>query len=461
MLSIGLFGVCRTGRTPPFHESRQRLDFQRMIDDKTSFFPHRPQAPVRVGLVGVTGYGSAYFEALTRLVELGRVAWGAVTIINPDETEEQIKFFEERSVPIFGDYLEMLDKGKGLIDWVCIPTGIGWHTRMVVESLARGYEVTVEKPLAPTLQDVAKIQEAERRAGIGISVGFQYAYQKETWDIKERLLSGEIGAVRRIDCLALWSRSRSYYSRNKWSGRLHDGESWILDSPLHNALCHLVNLILFWSGEELGKEADIVGMRAETYRAKPIESYDTVRSVATMDSGIEAAVVLSHSAHQRFDPEIRITGDRGEIVWRFIGDYEVEADGERALYPKLDQIAVRDHMFDNILDRMEGKSARICTSDLGKGTVKWVNTVHDTAEIQEIPQAFRRTICDESGEVFDTVADLEYFALRSFHERKSFRELGAPWAVEPSAADVAGYEAFLGALCPDPLQLEAARGVAK
>ncbi|MDQ8183658.1 Gfo/Idh/MocA family oxidoreductase [Pelagicoccus sp. SDUM812005] len=432
-----------------------------MTNSKTSPFSQRPHAPVRVGLVGVTGYGSAYFEALTRLVDLGRVAWGAVTIINPKDTVEQIAFFQERNVPIFGDYLEMLEEGQELIDWVCIPTGIGWHTQMVVESLARGYQVTVEKPLAPTLQDVATIQAAEKRSGIGISVGFQYAYQQETWDIKERLLSGEIGKVERIDCLALWPRMRSYYARNKWSGRLHDGRSWILDSPLHNALCHLINLILFWSGKERGKEADIVRLQAEAYRSKPIESYDTVRSVATMDSGIEAAVVLSHSTCQRYDPEIRIRGEKGEIFWRFIGDYEVEVDGVRRSYPKLDQISVRDHMFDNVLDRIEGKSARICTSDLARGTVKWVNTVHDTAEIQEIPPAYRKAVCDEAGEVVDTVCDLEYFALRSFYERKSFQELGAPWAVEPSVADTSDYEAFLGRFCADAQRGKAARKLAK
>lgn len=432
-----------------------------MIDDNTSLSSQAPQQPLRVGLVGVTGYGSAYIEALNRLVALGRVAWGAVTIINPEEAVEQVRFFEEQSVPIFGDYLEMLEKCEGLIDWVCIPTGIGWHTQMVIESLARGYQVTVEKPLAPTLQNVAEIQRAERQSGIGISVGFQYAYQKETWDIKQRLLDGEIGKVKRVDCLALWPRYRAYYARNKWAGSLHYGGSWILDSPLHNALCHLINLILFWSGDELGKEADIVSLSAETYRGKPIKSFDTVRTVATMNSGIEAAVLLSHSSHQRFDPEIRIEGERGEIIWRFFGDYEVEVDGERTLHSKLGQIAVRDHMFDNIVDFMEGKSARICTSELAKGTAKWVNTVHDTTEIQDIPQVYRKAVRNEGDGIVDTVEDLEYFSLRAFHERKSFEEVGAPWAVKPRSADVSGYETFLGTNCPDPLQLGASGKVAK
>lgn len=432
-----------------------------MIDTKTSPFTQKRHAPIRVGLVGVTGYGAAYLDALKRLVENGRVQWGAVTIINPEQTVEEIQFFEERSVPVYSDYLEMLKKAADLIDWVCIPTGIGWHTQMAVESLRRGFHVTVEKPLAPTLQDVAEIQAAEEESGIGVSVGFQYAYQKETWDIKQRLLSGEIGTVKRIDCLALWPRTRAYYARNKWSGRLHDGHSWVLDSPLHNALCHLINLILFWSGDTLEKEANLMKISAEAYRAKPIESYDTVRSVVEMDSGIEAAVVLSHSTSQRFDPEIRIEGEKGSIVWRFIGDYEVEINGVCQSVPKLGQLAVRDHMFDSVLDQIEGKPARICTSDLAKGTVKWVNTVHDTAEIQDVPQKYRKAIRGEGSEMVDTITDLEYFGIRSFRERKSFKEVGAPWAVEPSESDISNYVNFAGRYCPAPLPLDSARKVAE
>ncbi|EDY84044.1 Oxidoreductase family, NAD-binding Rossmann fold protein [Verrucomicrobiia bacterium DG1235] len=432
-----------------------------MIDTKTSLFTQNRLAPIRVGLVGVTGYGAAYLDAIKRLVENGRVQWGAVTIINPEQTAEEIQFFKERSVPVYSNYLDMLEEAAGLIDWVCIPTGIGWHTQMAVESLRRGFHVTVEKPLAPTLQDVAEIQAAEKESGIEVSVGFQYAYQKETWDIKERLLSGEIGKVKRIDCLALWPRTRTYYARNKWSGRLHDGHSWVLDSPLHNALCHLINLILFWSGDTLEKEANLMKIRAEAYRAKPIESYDTVRSVVEMDSGIEAAVVLSHSTTQSFDPEIRIEGEKGTIVWRFIGDYEVEVDGVRQFVPKLGQIAVRDYMFNSVLDQIEGKPARICTSDLAKGTVKWVNTVHDTVEIQDVPQQFQKAIRGENNEIVDTISDLEYFGLRSFIERKSFKEVGAPWAVEPREADISNYVSFSGRYCPAPVLLEGTRKVAE
>ncbi|MCH6258714.1 Gfo/Idh/MocA family oxidoreductase [Puniceicoccaceae bacterium K14] len=404
--------------------------------------------PFRVALVGVTGYGASYLESLTRLVDSGRVEWAAVTIVNPESAADAVAFFEKRSVPIYDDYLDMIEKESGKIDWICIPTAIGWHTRMVIESLRRGLQVTVEKPLAPTLQDVAAIQKVEKEVGIEVSVGFQYAYQPETWEIKERILGGEIGDIQLIDCLALWPRTRSYYARNRWAGKLHDGNSWVLDSPLHNGLCHLINLILFWSGDKLDEEADLSSVKTEMYRSKPIESYDTVRSVVTMGSGIKANVVLSHSTDQRFDPEIHIVGTKGKIVWRFLGDYEVFVAGKRSFYPKSNQLLARDNMFDAILDRIAGKPAKICTTNLAKGTVKWVNAVHDTAEIHDIPEKYRLPLKGEFSEVVDAVEKLDYYSLRSFHERKSFEQLGVPWAVPARERDVSEYKSFEGKYIP-------------
>lgn len=405
----------------------------------------------RVALIGVTGYGLAHFEEINKLVAKGRARWGAATVVNPEVAREQMAFFRERQIPVYGDYREMLDGERGRTDWVCIPTGIGWHTEMTLACLARGLQVLVEKPLAPTLQEVASIQLAEQEAGIQVGVGFQHAYDRQTWEIKRRLVEGEIGELRRVDCIALWPRSRCYYKRNGWGGTLHDGHSWVLDSPLHNGLSHLANLILFWSGSELETRADIVDIQAEAYRSKRIESYDTIRSSVWCDTGVEANVILSHSSSHSIDPEIHLTGTKGELIWRFQGNHCVTSGGKRFAFPTVGQIEVREHMFEALVDHVQGKPARICTTELAKGTVKWVNAVHDTAPIAEVDQEFRQKITSEAGEEFDAISHLEYYALRSLRERKSFAEVGAPWAVEPRRRDLRHYEAFEGRYCPDPL----------
>lgn len=411
---------------------------------------HRPEtpAPLRVGLIGVTGYAYAYVEELTKLVDAGLVAWGAVTIINREAASEQVAFFEAAGIPIYNDYREMLEAEGDALDWVCVPTAIGWHMRMTIDALKRGLPVLLEKPLAPTLQDVERIQSAERESGLLVAIGYQHNYARTTWEIKQRLLDGLIGKVERIDSLCLWPRGRSYYARNNWSGRLYVDDSWVLDSPLHNAISHVVNLILFLTGATLEKRADPVQVKAELYRAKPIQSYDTVRTEATLDTGARAAVVLSHSAEDHLDPEIRITGSRGVLVWRFSGPHTFEIDGKAISIPGEDQIAIREQMFENVVHYIRGDhSRRICSTEQARGEVKWVNAVQDATAIHDIPKAFCRTI-EDGGDTFDVVEGLDAFARQAYAEGSWFSDLNVPWASPPGTLDLGDYAAFQARTIP-------------
>ncbi|MFO7725687.1 MAG: Gfo/Idh/MocA family oxidoreductase [Oceanipulchritudo sp.] len=418
-----------------------------MPDSVEAHGPDTP-SPLRVGLIGVTGYAYAYVEELTKLVDAGLVKWGAVTIINREAAPEQVAFFEAAGVPIYGDYREMLEAEGHLLDWLCIPTAIDWHTRMTIDALKRGLPVLLEKPLAPTLQDVERIQAAEKASGLLVAIGYQHNYARTTWEIKQRLLDGLIGKIERIDSLCLWPRGRSYYDRNNWSGRLYLDDSWVLDSPLHNAISHVVNLILFLTGPSLEKRADLLQVEAELYRAKPIQSYDTVRTEAILDNGARAAVVLSHSSETHLDPEIRITGSRGVLVWRFSGPHTFEIEGKKMSIPGEDQIAIREQMFNNIVHAIRGDSSRrICSTEQARGEVKWVNAVQDATTIHDIPKAFCRTH-EDGGDIFDVVEGLDAFAEKAYAEGSWFSDLNAPWARPPGSLDLAGYTSFQARTIP-------------
>lgn len=415
-----------------------------MNDNST---PTGARRPIRIALIGVTGYALAYFEDLHKLVEAGRAQWAAATVINPEQAPEQMRFFKDHKVPVYSDYREMLDRENANIDWVCIPTAIGWHAQMTIDCLELGKQVLVEKPLAPTLQDVDAIRAAELASGITVCVGFQHTYLEETWEIKRRLLDGEIGEVKRVDCIALWPRSTHYYARNNWAGQLHDGRSWVLDSPLHNGLSHMVNLIMFWTGSTPEKPGELVRVNAEMYRAKPIEGFDTIRTVAEMANGIEAAVILTHSNTNAIDPEIRITGTKGTLIWRFRGhhtfytrkgDYSIKTPG---------LLRIREIMFETVLDRIEGKGGNYCSTEIARGTAKWVNAVHDAAPIHEVPKPYRQRVEIVDGESFDTIQDMEYYGIRSYLEKCAFADLGAPWAVQPRSLNVGNYNHFEARFC--------------
>ncbi len=422
------------------------------MSEQTAVTSSQQPEPLRVGLVGVTGYALAYFEELNRLVEEGLVKWGAATIINQQDAPDQVAFLKAAGVPIYDDYRKMLDGEAGKLDWICVPTAIEWHARMTIDALRRGLPVLLEKPIAPTLQDVDAIQAEERAAGKLVAIGFQHNYGESTWDIKRRLVDGDIGEIRRIEAICLWPRARAYYARNHWSGRIFVDGSWVLDSPLHNAISHVVNLILFFAGATLETRADPRHMRAELYRSKPIQNYDTVRSVATLDTGALAGIVLTHSSKGSLDPEIRIEGSKGTLTWRFNGPHTIEkGDGVETLESD-NQLKVRERMFRNIHQRILGDtSARICTTEQAKGEVKWVNAVQDATAIHDIPERYVYLRESADGSQYDTIDGVDEIAIRAYREGGWFKELGAPWAVEPGELDLSDYTAFRALKTPSPV----------
>ena len=54
--------------------------------------------------------------------------------------------------------------------------------------------------------------------------------EKSRLALKERLLSGEFGAIRGGTLSAMWPRPSGYFARNAWCGRLFVGDHIVLDS---------------------------------------------------------------------------------------------------------------------------------------------------------------------------------------------------------------------------------------
>ena len=211
----------------------------------------------------------------------------------------------------------------------------------------------------------------------------------------------------------------------------------------------MVNLILFFSGKQLENRGNLKKISAELYRAKAIESFDTVRTEAELEGGIPAAMILTHACQHQIHPEIRITGSRGSFHWRFDGSHTIFKNGEIVSIRTPDNISIRETMFANVVSYFEGKPAEICNTALAAGTTEWVNAVHDTAPIVDIPHSCRLCIRKEDGEDYDIIQDIEYYALRAYLERKSFLEVGAPWAVSARERSLKDYTAFEGRYCAE------------
>jgi len=380
-------------------------------------------------LIGISNYARNHLLMVGEQALAGRLRLAACVVANPEEERFLCDRLRRAGCEIFADTASMWRKWSGKIDLCCIPTGLPWHAFMTLEALAAGANVLVEKPLAVTLADAQRIRAAEVRAKRFVAVGFQDLYTDSTWDVKRRILDGEIGPLKSISFVGLWPRSSTYYSRNDWSGRLRAGRLPVRDSPLSNAFAHFANLALFWAGPKLSQSARVRRLDAELYRCHPIESFDTACVRAELDGGVEFCCHVSHSCREDRNPRILMEGARGTITWERERHYLVKRQRRAAVtHPVPAKLETMLMMADAVTDRLDNPAARICDTAIALEHVRWLEELHAAAPIRTLPDNVVRTRTDEAGD-WKEISGVEYASDRASQAGRLWSELDIPWAV--------------------------------
>ncbi|HWA10354.1 MAG TPA: Gfo/Idh/MocA family oxidoreductase [Opitutaceae bacterium] len=349
--------------------------------------PARP-APVRLALIGISGYGRIYLQLVRELRERGAVRLVAAVVINPAEEAENVAELRAAGTALYADYEEMLRKHAGEIDVCLIPTGIQWHARMTIAALQAGLNVLIEKPLAGSLRDVHAIRAAELTAGRFVAVGFQDLYTPGTRWLKRQLLAGAIGRVRSVRVLGLWPRPVAYYQRNNWTGRLQVGGVAVLDSPLNNAFGHFANLALYFCGRSEREVATAAQVEAELFRAHAIESFDTAVVRARAGDDVRLWFGFTHACRELFNPEVVIEGTEGRATW----SYEkistlIPVQGPTQSHPLPASIDTRRVMLVEVLRRLDDPAAATCTTAMAEPHTALIEAVQAAAPVQTIAPA--------------------------------------------------------------------------
>jgi len=404
----------------------------------------------RVALIGVSGFGDVHYRDVLRESEAGHFLPVAATIIDAGQVPQKVARLEELGCAIYDDYRAMLRAHEGAIDLCCIPTGIHWHAPMTCDALAAGCNVFVEKPAAPTVQEVARMREAERASPGWCAVGYNLMYSPLTQRIKQLVLDGCIGRVRAVTAWGLWGRPPSYYERNGWAGRLKLGEQWVLDSPFNNALAHHLNLIAFFAGREFGRSAAIASVQAELYRGKPIESCDTACIRAMTEDDIELYFVASHSCAQHDGPEVVLHGDAGRIVMWHDGTGRIErADGTGVAIDGGDPARRgREAVTAALRDKLADPEAFVCDLGIAGTQTLIANAANDSSRIHPVPAELVSWQPFRDDRVL-AIAGIDALVRRAVAERKLFSELGdVSWAVPGEPVSCRDYRYFPGGAMP-------------
>lgn len=363
---------------------------------------------IKIALIGVSGYGQVHLNNLRRLAaECSSAELSAAVVINPEQVPQQLETLKQLGTMVYPDTGTMYSELSGQLSLVCIPTGIAFHEKMTVQALANGANVLVEKPAAGSTDAIRRMMEAEKKYGRFAAVGFQHIYAREVQFIKQYLLSGRIGKVKRIVAKGVWPRNDQYYCRNDWAGRLaaSDGTP-ILDSPINNAFAHYLNLQLFLSGDSFGVSAHAESVEGALYCARNIETFDTCALRFRTTNGAELVTLLTHTASCNDDPALRIECEGGAAYWKLNGSWNIRSRSGALLYSGVVEEPHND-MFMDMVRKISGEKTFVCPLSVAFEHTHCIELIARTLEPVKLHvSAIRRNsdglyILDRVNEVFD------------------------------------------------------------
>lgn len=199
-----------------------------------------------------------------------------------------------------------------------IVTPIHLHKPQSIYCMEHGSHVLCEKPVAATIDDVQEMIETRNRTGKTLTIGYQWSHSEAIHQLKTDVLNGKYGKAIRFKAIVLWSRSQDYYNRGcGWAAHKKTANGdWILDSVAANATAHYLHNMLYVAGNTMDRSAQVDTIEVETYRANPIEMFDTCALRARTVDNVELLYLVSHAVMQseQRNPEFVFEFENGVVT---------------------------------------------------------------------------------------------------------------------------------------------------
>jgi predicted dehydrogenase len=145
--------------------------------------------PLRIGLLGCGQIARAVHLPVLRGLPDARVA--AIAESNDAALAAAAAMVPDASR--FSDYQELIRSGGLDAVVICLPPHL--HAPSAIAAFEAGLHVYLEKPLAPTASEGARVLEAWRRAGTVGMIGFNFRFHPQVERIRQRVRAGEVGTV--------------------------------------------------------------------------------------------------------------------------------------------------------------------------------------------------------------------------------------------------------------------------
>jgi predicted dehydrogenase len=155
-----------------------------------------PSDRVRLGVIGSGGRGTFVMTVFQKDASVRVRAVCDVYEPNLERAISTARKQQSDAPKLYRNYKELLADKE--IDAVLIATPEHWHHRMVLDALAAGKDVYVEKPLCQTPEQGVELVDAEKRSRNIVQVGMQRRSYDLYLEGRKTVASGVLGAVRMV-----------------------------------------------------------------------------------------------------------------------------------------------------------------------------------------------------------------------------------------------------------------------
>lgn len=388
---------------------------------------------LRVALFGAGGFAANHVRHIELLQDEGLVSFVAVADPTVERLADVKVRLEGRGVRWFLDYQTLVEQLHGHLDAVVIATPIPLHLPMLEAALDHNLAVYMEKPPVPLIQDYLRV--LRRPESRRVAVAFNMVASPDLWRLKQAMRSGELGVVRRLSGTACWPRRDTYYKRAGWAGRVLWKGLPVLDGPATNALSHIVQNLMFLAGETEAGFAVPETVRAELYRARPIETYDLCAFAGRWASGLEFTAAFSHSVKEHRDWAVVVEGEAGRACLG-LENLTFEPRGAQPVQ-KTSAVNTFAASWRNFYDFATGRISKPFSSlEDCRGYVATTNGMFRSAGgIHDLPASVVRRVEEDGDGLFD-VPGIPTLTDQVLETGRLFSELNVPWAVPGETVNI-------------------------
>ena len=146
----------------------------------------------------------------------------------------------------FRDYRELLELPEPVADAAVITTGDALHCEVACALAERGYQLLLEKPMAPTFAECRRIADCAATHHVSLCICHVLRYTRYTQAIKQIIDSGELGEIMNLEhfeAVVYWHQAHSYV-RGNWRNEKLSSFMLLAKS------CHDIDLICYWLGKK-------------------------------------------------------------------------------------------------------------------------------------------------------------------------------------------------------------------